>query len=127
MHPQLWVEPNGDLILARLRGVPTPELLRDCQEQVLRLLQEAGHQRVLYDVLEMEAPTPEVTFTQLALDAELQGLRPKRAIVVPNSRLAYLARIAFGEGDYRVFYNDLGAAIDWLRADADAGRLRVAR
>jgi len=39
---------------------------------------------------------------------------PCRAIVVPNTRVAYLARIAFGEGDYRVFYNDFLAAIRWL-------------
>ena len=35
-------------------------------------------------------------------------------IVVPNSKLAYLARLAFGEGDYRVFYNDMVTAIQWL-------------
>jgi hypothetical protein len=41
-------------------------------------------------------------------------MKLKRAIVVPNSKLAYLARLAFGEGDYRVFYNDMVAAITWL-------------
>ena len=38
----------------------------------------------------------------------------RRALVVPNSKLAFLARIAFGEGDYRVFYNDMVAAVKWL-------------
>jgi hypothetical protein len=28
--------------------------------------------------------------------------------------LAYLARLAFGEGDYRVFHNDIAAAVKWL-------------
>jgi hypothetical protein len=28
--------------------------------------------------------------------------------------MALLARIAFGEGDYRVLYNDMVAAIQWL-------------
>jgi hypothetical protein len=41
----------------------------------------------------------------------------RRAIVVPNSKLAYLARLAFGEGDYRVFYNDFIGAIRWLGED----------
>jgi hypothetical protein len=39
------------------------------------------------------------------------------AILVPNTRIAYLARIAFGqfgEGAYRVFYNDMAQAILWL-------------
>lgn len=35
-------------------------------------------------------------------------------IVVPNSKLAYMARLAFGHGTYRVFYNDMMAAIHWL-------------
>ena len=32
----------------------------------------------------------------------------------PGSSAAYLARLAFGEGDYRVFYNDMIAAVQWL-------------
>jgi hypothetical protein len=46
--------------------------------------------------------------------SELGPIKLKRAIVVPNSRIAFLARIAFGEGDYKVFYNDMIAAIKWL-------------
>jgi hypothetical protein len=111
---QLWVELVGDLIIARLRGQPTPELLRVCQEKVLFLARDAGRARVLYDALEMEPPPVEVTFTQRALDEALGGIVLRRAIVVPNSRLAYLARLAFGEGDYRVFYNDMLGAVKWL-------------
>lgn len=37
---------------------------------------------------------------------------------MPNSRLAYLARLAFGEGDYRVFYNDIVAAAKWLSGES---------
>ena len=54
MDGQLWVEPIGDLIIARVRGQPS-EALGD--------------------------------------------IHLRRAIVVPNTRLAYLARLAFGEGD----------------------------
>jgi hypothetical protein len=41
----------------------------------------------------------------------------RKAILVPDTRLAYMSRIAFGEfgeGEYRVFYNDLAQAIRWL-------------
>jgi hypothetical protein len=124
MNDQLWIEPVGDLIIARLRGEPNEQLLRTCQEQVLRLVQEAGRGKVLYDVLEMTPPPAELTFVQLELDRDLKDVHLRRAIVVPNSRLAYLARIAFGEGDHRVFYNDMTAAIIWLNADATAARLR---
>jgi hypothetical protein len=65
----------------------------------------------------MTPPPVDVPWAQRELDEQLGPIRLKRAIVVPNSRLAYLARLAFGEGDYRVFYNDMVAAIRWLSDD----------
>lgn len=118
MDGQLWVEPVGDLIIARLRGVPNADLLRECQEQVLLLVQDTGRGRVLYDALEMIPPPVDVTFVQRKLDEELGPVELRRAIVVPTSRLAYLARLAFGEGNYRVFYSDMSAAIKWLSEDS---------
>lgn len=115
MKGQLWVELVGELVVARVRGEPDAALLRQCQEQVLLLAKEAGRAKVLYDTLEMESPPVEVALEQEKLDAELGPVQLKRAIVVPNSRLAYLARLAFGEGDYRVFYNDIVAAVEWLK------------
>lgn len=114
MDDQLWVERIGELIIARLRGRPTEALLRECQEKVLFLVKDAGRGKVLYDTLEMEAPPVDVPWAQRQLDEGLGAVRLKRAIVVPNSRMAYLARLAFGEGDYRVFYSDMIGAIRWL-------------
>jgi hypothetical protein len=112
---QLWVEPSGGIILARIRGVPSEPLLRACQERVLRLIRDTGQSGVLYDALELELPTVDPALVQQKLEAEMDpAIRLRRAIVVPNTRVAYLARIAFGEGDYRVFYNDFSAAIRWL-------------
>lgn len=114
MSDQLWVEPVGELIIARLRGQPTEAVLRQCQEQVLFLVKDAGRGKVLYDTLEMEVPPIEVPWSQRRLDEDLGPVQLRRAIVVPNSKLAYLARLAFGEGDYRVFYSDMIGAIKWL-------------
>lgn len=111
---QAWVELVGDLIVARVRGEPNEQLLRETQEKVLFLVKDAGRARVLYDTLEMEAPPVDVPWSQRELDEKLGPVKLRRAIVVPNSKLAYLARLAFGEGDYRVFYNDMVAAIHWL-------------
>jgi hypothetical protein len=97
-----------------MRGEPTEELLRECQDRILVLVQDTGNTRILYDTLEMEPPPVDVPLAQRKLDEELGPVQLRRAIVVPNSRLAYLARLAFGEGDYRVFYNDMAAAITWL-------------
>jgi hypothetical protein len=58
------VELVGDLIVARVRGEPTEELLRETQDQVLFLVQDAGRGKVLYDTLEMEAPPVDVPWAQ---------------------------------------------------------------
>lgn len=122
MDGQLWVEPVGDLIIARVRGCPTETLLCECQDRVLQIARDNGQQKihkVLYDALEMESPPVDVPLSQRQLDASLDGVHLRRAIVVPNTRLAYLARLAFGEGDYRVFYNDMIAAIRWLSTPSE--------
>ncbi len=114
MNGTLWVELVGDLIVARVRGEPSIDLIKDCHEQVLLLARESGRNKILYDTLEMEPPPVSVPMAQWKLNEE-SGLLPiKRAIVVPTSKLAYLARLAFGDGDYKVFYSDLTAAVNWL-------------
>jgi hypothetical protein len=126
--PRIWVEPVGAVIVARLRGLPTAELLRECERRVLELARDTQHVRVLYDALELEAPDMELVLLQQRLDTEkkesLGGASLRTAILVPNTRIAYLARIAFGhagEASYRVFYNDLGAALKWLEDRSAAG------
>jgi len=113
MKDQLWVEPVGDIIIARVRGVPSEALLRECQERVMQLIADTGRSCVLYDALEMQTPEIDVPLFQRKLNEET-GFKGKRALVVPNSKLAYMARIAFGDGDHRVFYNDMIGAIHWL-------------
>jgi len=123
MNDQLWVDVVGELIIARVRGTPTEAVLRLCQQQVVELAREADLRKVLYDTLEMNAPSVEVPWVQRELDEQLGAMKLRRAIVVPNSKLAYLARLAFGEGDYRVFYNDVVAAVKWLSEPSDRGQL----
>lgn len=114
MNGSLWVELSGELIIARLRGEPTAELLAECHAQVVQLARDADRCKVLYDTLEMQPPHVDVPLSQRTLDENLGNLHLRRAIVVPTAKLAYLARLAFGEGDYRVFYNDIAAAVKWL-------------
>ena len=42
MNEQLWVECVGDLIVARMRGAVTAEVLNECQERVVALAHESG-------------------------------------------------------------------------------------
>jgi len=127
MNGALWVELSGDLVIARVRGEPTVELLQQCQARVVELARDAGRARVLYDVLEMIPPHVDVPWSQRALDEKLGDLHLRRAIVVPTAKLAYLARLAFGEGDYRVFYNDIVAAVKWLTESPLPARLSSVR
>jgi hypothetical protein len=118
---QLWIEPLENVIVVRLRGVLSESMLEETHERVVQLLQDTGYARILYDGLEMESPNVELALIQESLDRKTKLLfhdRPlRKAILVPNTRLAYLARIAFGqfgEGEYRVFYNNLSQALRWL-------------
>jgi hypothetical protein len=122
-YDRIWVEPVGSVIVARLRGKPTADLLRDCEARVLELSRDTQHVRVLYDALELEPPEMDLVLLQKQLDsdrkASLGAAVLRTAILVPNTKIAYLSRIAFGhagEANYRVFYNDLSAALKWLEA-----------
>ena len=110
----LWVELVGNVIVARIRGTPTEALVRECQKRVVSLLQDTGCKRVMYDALELDSPTVEIALAQQPLTAALAESSVRIAIVVSNTKVAYLSRLAFGEGQHRVFYNDMASAIHWL-------------
>jgi hypothetical protein len=112
---QVWVEPVGGIILARIRGRATADLIRECEMRIVALQSDTGCDRIMYDALELERPPIDLVLVQQALTAALKNARVKIAIVVPNTAIAYLARLAFGEANHRIFYNDLSAAALWLR------------
>ena len=111
----LVVRVSGDVLLVEQQGEMDEATLRLCQQRVLELANETGLRRVLYDAREMIAPPAWLTLMQQDLDDQLGGMKLRRAIVVPGTKIAYLARIAFGEGEDRVFYDDIDAALAWLR------------
>ncbi len=109
-----WVGLSGDLIVARVRGSLSEDEVAAAQQQVLLLLDETRCSRVLYDVLEMEPPSINLTLVQREHSEQLHRKGVRIAILVPDTRTAFLARLAFGQGDYRVIYNDLAEAVAWL-------------
>lgn len=113
---QLWVESVGEIIMARMRGEMSESMLVEAHQRVLSIATETGQDKVIYDALEMQAPSIDlIVMQQELLESEPGAMKLRRALVVPNTRLAYLARLAFGEGEHRVFYNDLAAAFSWLQ------------
>lgn len=114
MEGQLWIEPVGEIIVARMRGLPTEALLKECQNRILSIVSDTRKGLILHDCLEMETPHVDVPISQWSLDKQVASTHLRRAVVVPNTKLAYLARLAFGEGDVKIFYNDMAAAFAWL-------------
>lgn len=110
----VWVELVGKIIIARLRGEVSEEMLNERHERICQIRRDTNCTRLLLDDLEMTAMSYPSMEAQQALNTELNALGFQIAIVVPNSRLAYLARIQFGESNHRVFYNDMAEAIAWL-------------
>ncbi|PTX91637.1 hypothetical protein [Opitutus sp. ER46] len=96
--------------------MPTEALLRECQRRVAQLHADTGCRAIMYDALELERPPIGAVLTQQKLSDELKASSMKVAIVVPNTGIAYLARLAFGEANHRVFYNDVASAVLWLTA-----------
>lgn len=114
---RVWVELVGDIILARIRGEPTVDSIRECQARVLQLRSDTGCSRIMYDALELHRPAIDAVLSQQALAATWISEPVKVAIVVPNTTIAYLARLAFGELNHRVFYSNITDAVRWLTAE----------
>jgi hypothetical protein len=114
MHGEFTIEVADNIAIVCVRGEPTKELIAACQARVLAIAQQGVVTAVLYDARAMQPPTIDVPWTQRTLD-EQERPELRRAIVVPNAKLAFLARLAFGEDD-RVFYDDFAAAEKWLRS-----------
>ncbi len=108
-------EAAGSFVLVRLLQAPTQRLLEECQISMLEEMHKATAKAVLYDFTEMQPAPMSVLLFQRVLNDHLALLRIKRAIVVPNAQIAHLARIAFGGSEYRIFYDDLEGAKDYLR------------
>ena len=113
-------EAVGSLVVVKIAQAATERVLEECQLCMLETLQLTGSRAVLYDLRDMPPAPINVLLYQRVLNEHIAHLGIRRAIVVPNTLIAHLARLAFGAGDYRLFYDDLEAAKRFLR---DAGPL----
>ena len=115
MKEAFLCEAMGSFVLVRLLQAPTEQVLEECQICMLEAMRDSGSKAVLYDFTEMPLAPISVLLYQRVLNEHLAALQIKRAIVVPNAQIAHLARLAFGGSDYRVFYDDIENAKDYLR------------
>jgi hypothetical protein len=115
MRQGFLCEAKGSFVHVRVLCEPTERVLEECQICMLEELRKSTAKAVLYDLNEMQPAPMSVLLYQRVLNEHLASLQIKRAIVVPNAQIAHLARLAFGGSDYRVFYDDLEGAKDYLR------------
>lgn len=114
MTGSLWVNLVGDVIVARTRGEMTADLLRERHQRILQIERESGIRKLLLDDLEM-APFPyDLIGEQQTLNTDIKARNFCITVLVPNSTLAFLARIQFGSQQHDVFYNDMPGALLWL-------------
>ncbi len=115
---QIWVELVDGIVMARMRGIPGEAINREYHKQILQLIGSGENGRVLYDIREVENPTIEAPMAQWKIENEFGPVFWKRAVVVPNERVAYLTGIGLEGQKYRIFYNDFDAAIRWLKEES---------
>ncbi|HET7202251.1 MAG TPA: STAS/SEC14 domain-containing protein [Steroidobacteraceae bacterium] len=110
---RVHVDDVGRWIRVSVAGQPGEDLVRNVNDQVLALVHAGRGPGVLLDATQMLPPPAEVAWRQRDL---LWRLEPfvRCAVVVADPRCAFLARIAFGDADYRIFYDDLDGATRWL-------------
>lgn len=106
---------ENNVIFASVAGIITEQLVLERHSRVLRLVKEERCKAVLYNILDLEPPSLDLVELQHKLNNEFKKIGVTLAVVVPGSRLAYLARLAFGDMDYRVFYGSVNDALHWLR------------
>ncbi len=111
---KVWVELVGQIIIARIKGEPSKELLGLRHECILQIEKSTGCKKLLLDDLQMSPPTYAHIQKQRALNADLNALGFKIAVIVPNSQMAFLARLKFDHENHKVFYNDMVEAVTWL-------------
>ena len=115
MNDDFFCEAVGSLVVVRIAQAVTERVLEECQLCVIETLQQTGSNAVLYDLRDMPPAPINVLLYQRLLDEHVAHLHIRRAIVVPNTLVAHLARLSFGAGDYRLFYDDMEAAQRFLR------------
>jgi PleD family two-component response regulator len=111
---QLSVVLMNNIIHALPAGSISEQLILERHFRVIRLIAESGYKAVLYNSLDLEPPSLDLVELQHKLNAELHKNGVKLAVVVPATRFAYLARLAFGNMDCQVFYGNVNDALRWL-------------
>jgi hypothetical protein len=85
-------------------------VLEECQRRVLETMQQTGRKAVLYDLTHDAADASQRAAVPAHLNEHVRTSTSGGRSSCRTPRIAHLARLAFGVGDYKLFYDDLDAA-----------------
>ena len=114
MDGRFICEVTGQLIVARLQGALAARVLEEGQAQIVSLVRSSRNASVLYDLRDLHFPLAQVLLHQQTIEHQVNSLPLRRAVVVSDVSVAYLARLAFSASDCRVFCGDYDAAAQYL-------------
>ena len=113
----VW-EVVDQLVVARVHGGETGRELAEGHAEMLTSVRSSGRTSILYDLRELDVQLAKALLQQEESGCEAGGLRLRRAIVVSDMTVGYLARLAFSADDSRVFFGDYEAAVRYLSKDS---------
>ena len=102
----------GQYVVVRVLGGPTTAVaLAEGHAELLTLVRSSGHTSILYDLRELDVQSAKALLQQ---EREASDLRLRRAVVVSNTSVGYLARLAFSADECGVFFGDYESAVRYL-------------
>lgn len=117
---KLSAEVINGVVFIKVVGALSETVLEQRHELMLRCADATGAKRVLFDVRGAKPPSEEARGLQQKLNSQFSVLGLKLAVVVSDTRMAFLARQTFFGLHHHVVYDDVEIAATWLRGLADS-------
>ena len=114
MDGRLTCEVVGQYVVVRVLGGPTAAALAEGHADLLTLMRSSGHTSVLYDLRELDVESAKALLHQESSERAGGYVRLRRAVVVSNTSVGYLARLAFSADECAVFFGDYESAVRYL-------------
>jgi hypothetical protein len=110
----LLVDLIGGIIIAKVKGPLTEDIIRSRHAQIVRLALDTGCGKVLFDGRQTDIPSQATADLQRALNPSLKILNLRIAILITKTAQTNWARLAYINHEHQVFRDDLVSAVEWL-------------
>ena len=108
---------QGKVIHAMYVGTMTMDLVKEAERKIEEAVLQVKEPRILYDTRAMDTPTMALALEMKSFDSRVAPRVVRCATVVPSAAVAFMSKVAFVfSREHKVFYHDLGAALEWLQS-----------